>query len=144
MVEHDPAGRSEPLNIRCARVLNTLSDGHALRREHAEGCSCAAGDGAKCSSACAYVCADCGSRQPAEQKWDRTCAPPYGEDTPAGWAFTGPLVERFCLDVQHDDEASGWHVTAWDAGGYSRADARSACAAIAEWVAEHGAKEPAC
>jgi len=34
--------------------------------------------------------------------------PPYGEDSPEGWACTGPLVSRFKLYLYWDTELGCW------------------------------------
>ena len=65
--------------------------------------------------------------------------PPYGADTPDGWAVTGSLIERFKLDVFRE-------FLYWSASDDSRfasmqeARGATACAAVAEWVAQFGAE----
>lgn len=70
---------------------------------------------------------------------------PYGEDSPEGWACTGPLIGRFDLRVERsriDLRGKG----KWFASKNERADglwiigpdAPHACAAVAEWVVQHG------
>lgn len=61
--------------------------------------------------------------------------PPYGEDTPEGWACTGPLLERYELALDKCDDERPW--LAVDQTEKRYAFGPTPCAAIAEWVAEH-------
>lgn len=71
--------------------------------------------------------------------------PSYGDNTEAGWACTGPLIQRFGLgiDAAHPegvvafDRREGWDYIyeCWVKEGPAAADA---CAAVAEYVCEFG------
>ena len=68
--------------------------------------------------------------------------PPYGEDTPEGWACTGPFIRQYGLglSIPRACPAVEGGVVVFAAGARGRdALGPHACAAIAEWVAEHGA-----
>lgn len=66
--------------------------------------------------------------------------PPYGDNSPAGWARTGPLIERYALGIVRAESGDYF---ATRRGGLGEREwingplALHACAAIAEWVAEH-------
>lgn len=65
--------------------------------------------------------------------------PPFGEETPAGWACTGPLIGRFGLTAYcRRDSDRTWQYEAGRPDVSPMLDTSpNACAAIAEWVAEH-------
>lgn len=59
--------------------------------------------------------------------------PPYGEDTPEGWACTGPLMARYGLCTMVNLKV--WHC--YDAAtGNEVGDHQNPCAALADWVAQ--------
>lgn len=59
--------------------------------------------------------------------------PPYGAETPEGWACTGPLIAKYELDV--DQTITGkWMVSNY---GKRVRNQEGPCAAVAEWVAQH-------
>lgn len=77
------------------------------------------------------------------------CIPPYGDDTPGGWACTGPLIGRFRLHLERGTKLppTGDGARVWFSSSSERGpdglwvlgpDADTACAAIAGWVAEYG------
>lgn len=72
------------------------------------------------------------------QDWPGATPPPYGDDTPEGWACTGPLIGRFdlCLCVNLGE----WSV--YDAEeGHDVGLFDSASKAVAEWVVRYGKEE---
>ena len=65
--------------------------------------------------------------------------PPFGENTPRGWACTGPLIERFRLDIAMGRFPSGpeWRVVPYPGRDDDRTVwAPHICAAVAEWVSQ--------
>lgn len=61
---------------------------------------------------------------------------PYGEESPEGWACTGPLINVFALHLEPKPLTAG----AWLCSGSGRTQVEmSPCAAIAAWVATFGA-----
>lgn len=58
--------------------------------------------------------------------------PPFGENTPKGWACTGPLIERFVLNIGCDH--ARWYVFR---DTHATGAHGSASTAIAEWVARY-------
>lgn len=115
---------AKPLNVRCAEALGAkLFTASARRPATISGCK-----------------VTCGTWQidAPSSAWGPGVVeiPPYGADTPAGWACTGPLIKRFGLRLGHEPNEAPWF--AMDEaliGG----DAADPCAAIAEWVVEFGA-----
>lgn len=66
--------------------------------------------------------------------------PPYGEDSPEGWACTGPLVERFGLDLSREfpGTKAAYVAAICDPDRpLTTAAGPTACSAIAEWVASN-------
>lgn len=61
--------------------------------------------------------------------------PPYGDDTPEGWACTGPLIGRFELSVTRNSLDDLYYVSPPKMRCFGVAV--RACAAVAEWVAEY-------
>lgn len=111
-----------PLNVRCAKALGCkVIDGKPLRGHayHRWFCGC---DGT-----------------PHGTEVGDPTIKPYGENTEAGWACTGPLLERFKLLVDVlGPEDRPW--VAMDAltGEKATECCAHACAATAEWVAQFG------
>lgn len=73
-----------------------------------------------------------------------TEVPPYGADTPEGWACTGPLIQRFGLIVEPVCYLPRWICYTSDDLGDEivREEVGSnACAAVAEWVARYGSEK---
>ncbi len=69
-----------------------------------------------------------------------TGVPPYGSDTPEGWAVTGPLIAKFDLNLQ----VNLGDLVCWDSEhGHEVGDQANPCAAIAEWVAKFGGPDAA-
>lgn len=67
--------------------------------------------------------------------------PPYGEDTPEGWACTGPLIGRFGLTVYCRRDGFGPRRAGYEAARPDKSPmdvSENACAAVAEWVAHYG------
>ena len=66
--------------------------------------------------------------------------PPYGADTPEGWAVTGQLIEEYELYLERGDKG----YRAWrhpePPRTYIGQWAPTASAAVAEWTAEFAAK----
>ena len=107
---------AEPLNVQCARALgwSVGADLHE-RDESAQGLS---------------ACVRCG----AEAGWDESlgdvCCPPYGDDTPEGWACTGPLLSEYGIEL---DGPLGSLAEPEHQGLYA-AYARGACASGAHFA----------
>lgn len=119
----------KPLNVRCAEALGWKKPseegrcdvcGWALVPHPEPGC----------------WADNCSFRPMPETRHD--IPPPYGEDSPEGWACTGPLMDRFQIRVQF----LGLDRVAWaePAEMTLEAEGKNSCAAIAEWVAAHGAQ----
>jgi hypothetical protein len=70
--------------------------------------------------------------------WGGDLVPLYGENAPQGWACTGPLIERFGLCIASpDNDNVQWIAFDYKEAPGTGARADNACAAVAEWVAEH-------
>jgi hypothetical protein len=74
--------------------------------------------------------------------------PPYGADTPEGWAVTGPLVAKYELHLEPDlcaEHKSEWLCYRHDdiGGSVNEASGPNPCAAVAEWVAAFGGPDAA-
>ena len=115
-------GKQRPLNARCALALGCS----VVYATHADG----------------TVAAFCGCAHPthagvagANGVW----LLPYGEDSPAGWACTGPLIERFGLTVgPGNEERTFWVARDWGQDDDTFATGATAGDAIAKWAAEFG------
>lgn len=73
--------------------------------------------------------------------WGGYHVPPYGDDTPAGWACTGPLMDRFDLHTEtlhQNGLIYAWRERQGDEPDICGPNAPHRCAAIAEWVARYG------
>lgn len=130
MVADDPTPQTqpsepEPLHVRCARALGCKP----FRCEWPNGivtwqCECT----------------------PAIHRQSELPLAPYGEESPASWACTGPLIARFGLMlVVTDGKWSAVRPRPRFGGGGGGNDQQGMwtvgpCAAIAEWVAQHGAR----
>lgn len=67
---------------------------------------------------------------------------PYGEDTPEGWACTGPLISRFGLSIMAPlwrFEAQPGGMRVWSETNGTFCSHLDRCRGAAEWVAEHSA-----
>jgi len=77
--------------------------------------------------------------------------PPYGEETPEGWACTGPLMVRFGLSAIKDGDVyivgrygGGWYPScdAVDGQMYLPAEGPKVLAAVAEWIMANPEETP--
>jgi hypothetical protein len=83
---------TEPLNVRVARALGDDVTRRHERSESAEGYS---------------ACTWCGQVRSWSEEFRGPCIRPYGDDSPAGWACTGPLINRLGL---RPERFSSWAI----------------------------------
>lgn len=101
--------QEEPLRVKIARILGTL--------RLPEFCADTAHEGDEAAEG-RKRCIHCGAWGDwTTGKYDREdCAPPYGEDSPEGWAATGELIGRYKIEVAFTPHKGGpeeWTATAW-------------------------------
>lgn len=75
-----------------------------------------------------------------DRKVEGAYLPPYGDDTPAGWACTGPLIGRYGLTIYCRRDGFGPMLPGYAAHRPDKSPmdvSPNACAAAAEWVAQN-------
>lgn len=83
-------------------------------------------------------------RPPGSLLLEKSEVPYFGEDTPEGWACTGPLIGHFGLTVYCRRDGFGPRRAGYEAARPDKSPmdvSENACAAVAEWAAHYGSEK---